>query len=274
MKSLSKWLPAALIPFFRNLKRRQLRHDGNKFAVYYTNWLGKRTINGQTEFTCRSTTADHSTFDQVFGQQEYNIHHLVRGKEIVGWYHQLGADPLIIDCGANIGASPALFATLFPNATILAVEPDKDNYELLVKNARNFHAVNPLLAAVAGFDGWALITNAGDGANMRRTKIVDDKAAETVKALSLSTLLSKQAGIPFILKVDIEGAELDFFAANTDALSRFPIILVELHDWLYPGKATSRAFLEWHAGKNRDFIIRGETIISISNDFNPQAPPP
>ena len=40
----------------------------------------------------------------------------------------------IIDAGAYIGSSAIFFAEKFPNATIVAVEPEIGNYAMLLKN--------------------------------------------------------------------------------------------------------------------------------------------
>jgi len=61
------------------------------------------------------------------------------------YYERIVADgrqPLIIDCGANIGCASVWFATQYPKARILAVEPDPDNFRMLVRNSKPY-AVMP-----------------------------------------------------------------------------------------------------------------------------------
>lgn len=41
----------------------------------------------------------------------------------------------ILDAGANIGLAARLFATLWPNSTIVALEPDHANFAMLQLNA-------------------------------------------------------------------------------------------------------------------------------------------
>ena len=73
--------------------------------------------------------------------------------------------------------------------------------------------------------------------------------------------------LPFIIKIDIEGAELDLFRKNIKWLNDFNIILIELHDWMLPNKSISSSFiksLSLTLKKNkRDLIIQGENLISI-----------
>jgi predicted O-methyltransferase YrrM len=54
--------------------------------------------------------------------------------------------PLILDCGANIGLSSIWFARKYPRATVIAVEPESENFRMLTMNtaeyARACHQVN------------------------------------------------------------------------------------------------------------------------------------
>jgi hypothetical protein len=69
------------------------------------------------------------------------------------------------------------------------------------------------------------------------------------------------------VKIDIEGAEADVFARNTDWLKRTPVVMIELHDWLFPKKQTAAAFLRCIADEPRDFIGAGENVISIAHNL-------
>ncbi len=40
----------------------------------------------------------------------------------------------ILDAGANIGTASRFFSNQFPKAEIIAIEPDSENYEILIKN--------------------------------------------------------------------------------------------------------------------------------------------
>ncbi len=49
-------------------------------------------------------------------------------------FHSDKKDPLIIDCGANIGLSALYFKSLYPESRIIAFEPSPSAFELLNKN--------------------------------------------------------------------------------------------------------------------------------------------
>ena len=57
---------------------------------------------------------------------------------------------VIIDAGANIGLASIWFASKFPEARILAIEPEKSNYELLVRNVEPLHHVTPKFMLLCG----------------------------------------------------------------------------------------------------------------------------
>jgi hypothetical protein len=55
------------------------------------------------------------------------------------------------------------------------------------------------------------------------------------------------------------------FAQDTGWIAEFPILIIELHDWLFPKKGTSQNFLKAIAAHDRDFVYVGENIFSLRN---------
>jgi hypothetical protein len=74
---------------------------------------------------------------------------------------------------------------------------------------------------------------------------------------------------PFMVKIDIEGGEQDLFESNTDWVEHTAIVVVELHDWLFPRQRTSLPFLRCVSALDRDFVYRGENVFSINNQLLP-----
>ena len=56
--------------------------------------------------------------------------------------------PVIIDAGANVGLSAVFYANRFPNARIIAIEPEPSNYEMLKRNVVPYSNVTPVQAAL------------------------------------------------------------------------------------------------------------------------------
>jgi FkbM family methyltransferase len=230
------------------------------------------TINDTWDIAHRGTKADLGVLQQIFVHQHYSLAAFERwpGLNRYADMASLGARPLIIDCGANIGASSMYFAIMYPEARIVAVEPEVENFKLLADNVRPFPEIRPVNRAIASEEGTLLLCDPGTGEWAYRTTsgTPDVKVVGSVQATSVNDILAEQTDVvPFILKVDIEGAEGDLFSKNTEAFSQFAVVIVELHDWLLPGKATSASFLRWHVSQERDFVYRGENVFSLASSL-------
>ena len=75
----------------------------------------------------------------------------------------------------------------------------------------------------------------------------------------------KENYIPFLIKIDLEGAEKELFNKNIEWFRLFPIIMIEIHDWLEPSKNVSSGFLkEINLLNNKDLLINNENLIVIN----------
>ncbi len=220
----------------------------------------------------RGDASDGRGFAQVFLQDFYNLARLDRWPQLQAACdrrRQARAAPLILDLGANIGLAGLYLAHLFPGAQIVAVEPDAGNFARLQAHwAAAPGQVAPLLlhAAVAGADGWARITNPQGPAAGRRTAPAAATDPAALAALSLPTLLQRAAALPpwfpWLVKVDIEGAEADLFAGDLTWLDPFPLVLIEPHDWTLPGSFTP-ALLAL-AARRRHILVVGESLLALA----------
>src|SRR3984893_5275401 len=219
----------------------------------------------------RPNSSDLSVFAQVFVDNDYNLRRFGRYSEVCRLFSEIngGLTPLIVDCGANIGLSSLYFAKNWPSAHIIAVEPDPGNFELLHRNVAAHANIQPVHAAVGGEDGPVRILNKDAQEWARRTERASGEALDAIPGLSIPSLISMapqpRSYQPFLIKIDIEGAEQDLFSYSREWISEFPILIIELHDWMLPGQGTSRPFLEAIASLDRDFIHFGENIFSIAN---------
>lgn len=133
-------------------------------------------------------------------------------------------DPLlIVDLGANIGASTLYFKTRYPVADVIAVEPDPDTCTLLRRNVEPF-GVTVHQAAIGASDQPVRFARAVESF-ASSTVIVDGGNVITVPGVRLDDL-GDSRDID-LLKIDIEGAEFEVLA-NCD-LSRVRNIVGEVH---------------------------------------------
>jgi FkbM family methyltransferase len=229
--------------------------------------------NGSRLFFFRKNTTDEDVMKQVFAKKQYNLGNLPRCQELLAYAKQqeaTGLRPLVVDAGANIGASALYFIGNLPNALVVAVEPDFENFNVLSKNVHGL-TVEATRAAISSTTGRARVVDPGRGQWAYRTQPVDEKynGIDAVPRITLNDIYASHHSkyFPFIVKVDIEGAEKDLFSANTEWVAVTPIIIVELHDWLLQKEGTSRPFLRCMSELDRDFIGLDADVFSIANDL-------
>jgi FkbM family methyltransferase len=228
----------------------KVRCRGKKFALEVRRW-----------------GPDAIVVKQCFAGKQYDLPHCAHGAYLEEVYRQIvegGKKPLIVDCGANIGASVLWFHARYPEAHIVAIEPALDNFALLEKNVRGLE-MDLRQAAVGPECGEAWLSGqTGDTWGYRTN---DRNEGVPVQVISLDRVLESKPPslyVPFLLKVDIEGAEKSLFARNTQALHAFPLIVLEPHDWLLPGERTSQSFFRFHAEAGREFAMKDENVASIA----------
>ncbi len=222
-------------------------------------------------FVYRPNTSDQGMIWQVFSNKDYDIRRLGRGEELLAYWQgraTAGERPLIVDAGANIGAASVYFNREFPNAQIVAIEPDRGNFEILCKNTAGL-PVYCHNAAVTSQPGRVRLHDPGLGHCGFRTGPLAAGMANTmvVESLQINQILESgpQNLYPFIVKIDIEGAEGELFSGGIEWIERTPLVIIELHDWLIPKGQTSRSFLRAVSELDRDFVYIGENIFSINN---------
>jgi methyltransferase, FkbM family len=225
----------------------------------------------KAEIRVRNGTPDWMTFDQIFIEEDYDLRQLARFDELRQQCEAISSDghtPLIIDLGANVGFSAVYFHLNWPAARIIAVEPDPENLERLRSNVGGISEVEVIGAAISSHDGQLQIKDPSAQANAVRVVEAGEGQGVSVPAITVPQILERhyaQGCRPFIVKADIEGAEADLFSSNVEWIDSVPLMIVELHDWLYPQERTSGAFLSAIAERDRDFVYFDENVFSIRN---------
>lgn len=229
--------------------------------------LKLQTDLGLREVYLRNGTSDTMLVGQMFVDDALELSRLARAPELERWLtmcRQSGRRPLIVDGGANIGLSSLLFAAQVPDALIVAIEPEPENFALLVANTEGLPVV-PVPAAMMRDPGRVEIEDTGYGAWAFRTRPAGEGASNTVSAVSVDEVLAAHADtcLPFIVKIDIEGAEKDVFDGPAEWVDQVPLIIVELHDWMLPGARSAQPVLRRLLQSDRDFVTVGENLFSM-----------
>jgi FkbM family methyltransferase len=152
------------------------------------------------------------------------------------------AQSVVVDLGANEGEFCTVIARRY-GCRVFAAEPTPHLYEAL-RNASPRVTLFPV--ALGGSDGSA--TFRFDPGKSKSGSLLAHRVTESVLSNPVSTKcaqvdvwslkgLFERTGLLSVdlLKVDIEGAELDLFeSASSDCLLRCRQIAVEFHDYWYP----------------------------------------
>jgi FkbM family methyltransferase len=133
--------------------------------------------------------------------------------------------PYIIDCGANIGLSVIYMKKLYPNAEIVAFEPDDQNYEILTKNVQSGGYSNVILRKEAVWIENTMVHFTARGSTDSHISLQGAGSAN-VRAIRLKDLLTRK--IDF-LKIDIEGAEYAVIKDIAEKLDLVQNLFVEYH---------------------------------------------
>lgn len=194
----------------------------DEFGVYIPGYKQKVFL--------RKHTSDEDTFDQIFVAQDYS-HPFLDGF----------SPKVIVDAGAYVGYSSVYFANKYPDAKIIAIEPEDSNFELLQKNTQNYKNIYCIKAALwsepvklkvvkgEADRHWAFKVEklSGDGnADSRAISVVT--IPQIISTYKLETI--------DIFKIDIEGAEKELFSKDYEPwITKCKIIVIELHDRFLPG---------------------------------------
>jgi FkbM family methyltransferase len=185
-------------------------------------------------FKIRKNSSDLGILTEILIRKEYES--LVKRISIS---QPLDSIEYIVDAGANIGCTTAYFKKIFPKATIIAVEPDDNNFNLLSENIKlnKLENVYPIKAGI-----WnksvrlGLSSDFRDGRECSLTvfELDDENSSEGIEAVSLEQIRNKFS-MPRIdiLKIDIEGAERFLFDTEENSqrnLFGVKYLALEIHD--------------------------------------------
>jgi FkbM family methyltransferase len=173
---------------------------------------------------CRCDSSDLFVFDQIFRGREYRC------------LDDIDSAGLIVDCGANVGYASTYFLSRFPNATVVSIEPEPENFRALRANVKPYgNRCRPIHSAIWSQKTGLVLseTTYRDGLNWAcQVRPVELGEVPQMEALDIGTVL-EQSGYEriSILKVDVEGAESVIFASNYEHwIGYVDNIVIELHD--------------------------------------------
>jgi FkbM family methyltransferase len=208
-----------------------------------------------------SPSSDLAVVNQIFQQKVYSLDGW-KHKELIEKFLKNKLEnkrPLIIDAGANMGASSVYFSNEWENSLVISVEPEKNNYALLKINTVEKSIIS-LEGAVGPHNGIMYLNDPGHGDVGYRVAAIGEYEVNVFTINELIDIGRKQEAYPFICKIDIEGGESELFKDNINWMDEFAIIIIELHDWMLPLQGSSKAFLNAISRLDFELLQKGENL--------------
>jgi FkbM family methyltransferase len=205
-------------PLYRHLKDKRLR-EFNKIYAKWGEYPRFSRVDGVEFLNYRFDIPDLPSF--VWQFKELFVDEIYKFDSI----HQ---EPIILDCGANIGTSCLYFKSIFPRAKIKAFEADRDIVDILQTNlsTNGIDDVEVIDRAVWIDDGGVEFSSEGaDGGS-----IYGDDNLTKVDSIRLRDYLEDIRHID-MLKMDIEGAEYEVLRDCKGSLDGVKNLFVEYHSW-------------------------------------------
>jgi FkbM family methyltransferase len=214
------------------------------------------------ELKLRNGSSDYKVFQQVFFNGEY--------KPLLDVVDLNGIEiKNIIDAGANIGLSTNYFLQRFPNAQVICIEPDKNNFKTLEFNVQrrkdNTRLYNKALWYKNEFlyltdqfrDGEEWSRSISTNKQNSLSEVAATTVDELIKENSLTTI--------DLFKIDIEGAEFELYkhSENLDYLNRTKVIAIEVHKEINSPKIIVEIL------KRYGFVLfeYSETLVGVNKKF-------
>ncbi len=172
----------------------------------------------------RLGTSDDRVFEQVFGDRQYACMDDTANVKV------------IMDCGANIGLASLYFLNRFPEAFVVAIEPDGGNFKICKLNLKPYrHRTRLLHSGVWSHQTGLKVLRGlyGDGREWA-TQVSEIRDGEMPDIMGMDIgSVSKDLSLDRIdiLKIDIERSEVEVFSKNYENwLCKVRNLVIELHD--------------------------------------------
>lgn len=219
-------------------------------------------------FWLRANRSDHSIFWQSIVRQQYDLSGFPQLREIEKRAQKMlaaGKVPVIIDGGANIGLSLRTFAHDFPFAHVVAVEPDSENLRVLRANAKDVATPHTIVqAGIAARSGHCRVVSRYRGSAGLQTACCEADHPDAIRTCTVPELTAMvPGGVPWIVKLDIEGAQDELFSVHTEWVGTADLIILELDDWAFPWSGSSVNFFRALSRYRFDYLLADELILAF-----------
>ncbi len=210
----------------------------NRFQLIYLKHVRSRHVRSHNLFGKQIYYTSAPEF--LYGMHELFIDEIYK--------QQLSSRPYIIDCGANIGLSVIYMKQLYPDAEIVAFEPDAQNFELLKQNIQSFGYSQVIPRKEAVWIENTKLRFANEGSMSSKIELSASSNTIEVDAIRLVDFLTRPVDF---LKIDIEGAEF--------------VVMKDIQHKLYLVK---NLFLEYHGSFDQNDELNQLLVLIVKNGFS------
>lgn len=171
---------------------------------------------------------------------------------------------VIVDAGANIGMETIRMRHFHPQARLVAIEPDRNNFDVLRMNVAGLDQVKVLPNGIWSTETGLCVLpgETNEGFSVRPAQAGE---APDLDAITMNDLLEQVGGEIDILKMDIEGSEFEVFLRNTEWVDHVKVFIFECPDRDHPGAAAQMFRALSHLPLDT-FISGGENLVLIRRD--------
>lgn len=211
--SLKSWISLLVNSkrYSSRFKKKSLDLNNNETFVYHLK-VEKKSF----DFYLRTFKGDIDIFYEVFLKKTYAEHLSILKKE----------PHIIIDLGAHIGITSTYLSLKYPEAKIYAVEASAENFEILKNNTKSFKNIVCIHAAAYFEDGFVNFSHNELSYNQRISETGISTQAISIESLKETYNLSNID----LMKIDIEGGEIELLSKNNFWLSTVENIIIEIHN--------------------------------------------
>jgi FkbM family methyltransferase len=155
----------------------------------------------------------------------------------------------------------------YPQATIVCVEPDAENFNQLKKNTAPYKNIKAIQAGVwntatslsianPSAASWSFELREAEGSSLGVEGVTIDMIREKFDFATID-----------MAKIDVEGSEKELFESGYESwLPRTKFLIIEVHDW--KRKGSSKAVFSAIVHYNFSFAKKGENLIFINEDIS------
>jgi FkbM family methyltransferase len=236
----------------KRLLPRKVGDIGLKYITLFLVEIYQRKLKQKIHI--RPNTSDINVFAEIFLFKDY--------------HYKLPISPCtIVDAGANVGYASLWFHMQYPEAHIVAIEPEQSNFDLLSLNTNSISNIilikkglwskNTILE-ITNEDGskYGFVTKEVSNSNNGIDTCTIDNLIEIFESKGFTTI--------DILKIDIEGAEKEVFSKNIETwINKVKFLIIELHEDTKPG-CTDTVLNIMNQYGYKLFLEKGENLVYLN----------